>query len=690
MIQFHFDFQGSGLFFSFLLLSGSLLALVSLRISDKSFQGVWRYGLLGIRTLAFILLLFLFFDPEFSGELLRQQERRTGLIIDDSRSMSTAWASGELSLPKALQTIQERLRGRTELDLYTSSGKALGRLSQLDFSEPFTELRAPVSDQRLEEYHSFFLVSDGYFNSGAAPADQPWVQNIPVYPILPLPGVNSQSLEIVRLATGPRPQAGQDIPVRIHLRQIGLTGTWVDATVHWKGSLIGTGSAKLDHAVVTLRIPVKFEHSGHQPLKIQVQDRSGEFAVEKSLDLDVEPDRTGVWILSESLSPLVKFLARSFPDTVYATELFTATHPDGLPAVPTGEQDPDLVVLVDAERFLGETAWGARLTDLFRDPIALIIFNTRGQVPASQLLTNFEITSREMTGSQTQLTVFEGQDYRSSPIRLEYLSQTGDHRDPDWLALPPLQRPPRIWSSAGMTTLLTASSGTEQIPLLGVDAEHSLAILNGEGVWRWFLRPPGDQQFSVFWRELVAAILRIREFRPVQLQVDAAQVYEGVPVPGTVQVRNFKGQSLHDVQPRVFTMGGDGDGGERTIPVHRENSGVFRFEFTPGRSREVTLISEVRRAGEPWGADTLSLPVSSFDPELQSRGIDRMALAALAGPGGGKILDLAELDDLELPGGSYLEHRSWDFAGTKQARYLLILITLLALEWIWRRRRGLL
>jgi uncharacterized membrane protein len=263
-----------------------------------------------------------------------------------------------------------------------------------------------------------------------------------------------------------------------------------------------------------------------------------------------------------------------------------------------------------------------------------------------------------------------------------------------WSQLPPLAAvvaagAPR--PGAQVLAVAGASAG-EARPLIATQRYgHGRAmVFAGEASWRWrMLLPAKDTTHEVIWRQMTRWVASGAS-EPVEIPALS------VSLPGTTEtvsvlVRNREFNAIGDAQVivRVREPGGQ----ERSFPAALADprEGRYTAAVRFDQAGVYTVAADVQRGSERLGTATRPTLVGGFDVEMSEPRLNESVLRRIAETTDGRYVTAADADSLPAVlresgvGSPPMEMRDlWNTAWS-----LLAIVTLLAVEWVMRRRVGL-
>lgn len=264
-----------------------------------------------------------------------------------------------------------------------------------------------------------------------------------------------------------------------------------------------------------------------------------------------------------------------------------------------------------------------------------------------------------------------------------------------WDGLPALAAAASLGTARpGASVLATTSAAGASRPLIAVQryGEGRSMVFTGEASWRWrMMLPSSDRSYETFWRQSVRW-LALGATDPVAV-FPAAAAGVGEPVVIRTAVRDATFTSIRDAEVQVQLSGPDGRMVEARAALEAGDSGaeLFAATFTPEQPGLYRVGVTARRGREEVGAASSTLLVGGADVEMAQPRLNTAVLERLASETGGQMIDagafgptLAALQTAAPAAALAARRDLWHSAWS-----LLLIISLLAAEWLLRRRWGL-
>ena len=693
-----------------------------------------RWLVLGLRLLALGCLALVALNPGAWRQLSEPARQRWALLIDRSRSMSTADVEGKSRWQAALtQARAARAEAKTPeaMELYTFADglesttlDALGKSAPEGRSSDLLGALQRVLDQaaaRGTPLTGVLLLSDGRQVGGVGHVDvavRASARNVPVYTMTLGGAVQVPDLRIEAVRRHVVAFKGQPVPIAVDVSDTGM------GAVRLNVRLRTTAGAVLEERAVELkdgeRVRVRFEpkapeQAGYLPLVAELVGGPGDKRPDTdqvAIGLQVIDTRLRVFLAegepfwdSKFLVQLLRKLPfadvtsvyRLAPDRFFRVETDLAKASEApvaqFPETDAALEAYDLVVIGKGAEYLLTTERIARLRRFVTEHGGCLLF-ARGKPYRREMP---EMESLEAVVWETPL---EG-SFRVQPTAAgeeaglfgETLPGVGDLL---WQRMPVLKQLQGVRPTGAFAQVLAeGSDGGRKVPLLISQriGKGVVVNVNADGLWQWSFFPDvaeAAETYTRLWTQIVQWSATGADFLPGQafaLQADQQSVDPGVPV----RLR-ARGRVERPAGPPVIDVRRDGK------VVRTLQSGAV-----PGTTRLWETLAVLNDPGsyelalhvaaEEGGAPSVTLVVRPPAGEDDNPSADPELMARLANQSGGKSVTPAELaatvhalepHPIVSAHGETIWQPRWD-----RAWLLLLMVALLGCEWFVRRRSGL-
>lgn len=610
------------------------------------------------------------------------------MLIDHSESVPTAWQSDWPTVLKNVEEIADEISRSNEVDWVVADGQNSDKIAGFDdikFDGKFSPFPAkfPLPDQN--QYDAVLLFSDGQFNVGQSPLDADWINHVPIFPILPVDPRLPSGLKIDALIVPDFVQAGDSLTVQLIWHSVGqvsptptLIITDMDSDLEFYKKVLKVGQ--------TVKTKLKISKPGLHHLAFAIESSDNQLLAKGKKMVRVGKFNQNVVIIADALTPLVGVIQRSLLDTNYTVESLILTKQNKflLNVDPEKIASADLLILLDDGALAENPVTLHVIQRIYRDSIPTIIFN-RANSRLDQLISGVQAEKALDQSNFLPILTSEGKDH---PMGIMALPPADARNGIDyWTGLPPLAtsennlvtRGIPLWQKIGAPKSQVTGSLAEDKPLL---------VLNGNGYWRWFFRPAGEDQFDRYWKDVLAYLINRTDLKLVSIEAQNRDINVGDNAPVIVRVRDVEGAPQDfGVTTLVQTQLAN----QKSVPLElrRTGSGIYQTSLNTFENGVYHLEARTELNGKIWGIDTLTVNIAPFSAESQITGVNSLMLDRLAAKSGGKLIHKNEISEIRLPAEKYIVWHQFFWPGLRDQWLMILVVVVLGLEWTFRRRIGL-
>lgn len=701
--------------FALLALAGIAFAVVVYRQTLPPVSP-WRKRTLSLlRAVVLVLVLFVIFEPVLSwinrtdkrGQVLLLVDRSASMEISDGGTVRDSLAKSFLRR-SGWQDLQSR--GSLRTFAFGDSARSMSldsiRSSSADWvgTNPGDAWLAALKASAGDDVGAIVLISDGAQNEGPNPERLASEINVPIYTV----GVGDTTLRrdaiIADILTNDIAYRGAQVPIRVRVRGSGLSGTsgrlrvmdsqsrtLSDEVIQFEGSLFEK----------TVETSFLADKEGELRLSAVLDSLPGEATVDnnrRSRIVRVLDSKYNVLVLAGAPSPDVTFLMQALGrDTTISASALVETR-SGFAGGKSGAMDlvadAELIVLVNYPTTASNSqvlnAVALRLTN---DGIPLLYVGG----PAVSKVASEKFAARLpfewSPKGQPDRVVVRGAS--SHPA----LSAGGELGAP-WADLPP------IFGSAGSvepkaSATVVATVANEVTPELPSGPALLISDLNRRrtaaftvfDIYRWQLGRAKESVDTDFYSNLMsrltAWLLAPTEEKQVKISTDKKVYSSGESVRFQAQVY---GADLKPVNGASVLVGVTGGEREETVSLRDKGNGLYEGQMTASTSGDYAYSGFALTGADTLGKDKGAFVVESFNLEWLDSRARYDVLQAISRNSGGAFFTTERSDSLfeklNLP--SKVVESAREIPLWNRPLLLWILIGLLGLEWLLRKRSGML
>jgi hypothetical protein len=715
---FSVELRGSPFLFVILILLILFWAVFAYRRTVPPVKPGLKILLALLRFSSVAVLLFLIFEPTISYQERRERKPLLPVLIDDTQSMGLKDPSGARTdqLQKVFaDPAWNKLGKRFDLVFFAfdDSVRKLDELSfdRLRLNAVGTDLSAArqslVEEFKGESPSACIVISDGGDNRGRDPIESAGRAGFPIYTIGIGDTATVRDAAIASITGEPVAYVGKpaQLVVRVRAKKMENQSARIELTDEDK-RLIASREIRLpgDNLLTETTLEFTPEKPGDTVLRIRLTTSGEEQSTDNNLrvfPVMVHPSRIRVLTVSGYPGFESMFFQRAASDLsdleITAIDLEGAKRESAAKRINFQEilTKTDVMILIHPPKSQKGRAALERLSRaLEKHPLPVWIWLGR-ESPTGVL--------EKLCGALPMKFI---------PARLSGSGEAVPDRfysvlDPDaefeeaelWDDLPPLQYAPfRIEiqpPAQSLIQLKDPETGQSVTPvLIGWRQDGRRCALSiGSGYWRWSFLNQGLTGGAELYSGLIFRMLRwlnekaVR--KPLQLTTDKALYSSGERVHFNARVFAGDGSPVKSAQVEVNLEGPEGS---TKLLLEPDAFGRYSGSFVPEGVGTYRYFGEAVVDGESAGADSGNFNVEAYNVEKETLRQNRELLQAIARESGGVYLPADSIqtlaDTLSAPPRIVME--GWSRRFFLNWDIFCVLMGLLSLEWLIRKRSGVL
>ena len=671
----------------------------------------WRRALLtALRAAALALVLVLAFDPIWTRITESGEPPLLAVLVDASESLTLGTTGAPPS--ERVRAALAGLPGDDALRFYTFDGEASPRgpalpPESLRFAGERTDIAAALgrveADFAGRNLRGVVLVSDGRSTDGRNPAYLAERFPVPVYTAVAGDSLSSRDVRLARVATNEIAYAGSPLPIRAGVRAVGYAGQRATVTVSEGGRALGQQAVTLaDGGEASVDLTVTPGSPGLRRYTVTVVPLAGEATTRnnsRTVAVRVLDDTRRVLLLAAAPSPDLTALRAALEadrslDVTVRTQRSRGAFYEG--PFPPALDRFDVVVLAGYPGAAADAGATERLAGAIEGGLAAVFVLTR-QTDLGRLAS---LGSVLPVGPSQPRPGFVAATLAVTPAGAEHPVLDLGVEGGRLRALPPLAVSPTRWQlQPGARVLATVRRGATAIdvPLLAVrqSGQVRTAALLGAGSWRWRTLPDDLADLRPAYPALVDRLVRwttaARDRRPVRVRADRTLFGERERVTFTGQVY---GEDVAPIEDAAVAITLRGSGAPTRIAMRPVGNGRYVADAGVRPAGSYTFTAEATRGAAALGQDRGTFGVGALAAEFREPGADLGLMRQVAFRSGGAPVGLDTLGAFvrSLRTSGRLADRPFtreDETPLLTLPWLLaVAIALLAVEWVLRKRFG--
>ena len=680
--------------------------------STPTVAGWRRVALAALRWAALFVVLLLLFDPVWRRVTRTGEPPLLAVLVDDSESLRLG--TGGPTPAARVRAALDGLPADAALRFYRFSSEATPagtrlRGDSLAFRGERTDIAAALArveaDFAGRNLRGVVLVSDGRVTDGRNPAYLAERYPVPVWAAVAGDSVSSRDVRLERALTNDVAYVGSPLPIQAGVRATGFAGQTAPVTVSEGGRTLARQSLAVpaDGAEATADLEVTPTAPGLRRYTVAVGPLPGEATTRnnrQTVTVRVLDDSRRVLVVAAGPSPDLAALRAALEadrslDVAVRTQRAPGQFYEG--PLPEAIGRFDLLVLAGYPSAAADPATAGRLGAAVAGGLP-VVFVATATTDLARLAEAFgdvlPASPQTVRPGAVEVSLAPTAAGESHPV-LDVGVPPGRLS-----ALPPLALSPSRWVlEPGARVLATVRRGgtTLDAPLLAVRQSGDVrsAALLGAGSWRWRTLPDDLGDLRGVYGRLVDRLVRwttaTRDRRPVRVRPDRALFGERDRVTFSGQVY---GENLAPVDDARVVLTVRGPGGPATATMRALGNGRYAADLGVRGPGTYTFTAQATAGGAALGDDRGSFGVGRLAAEFREPGADPALMRQLATRSGGAVVGLDTLGAFVAglrDRGALADRplvREDETPLLDLWPFLALALALLTVEWVWRKRLG--
>ncbi len=680
------------------ILAALLISLTILSYRKKeNLSTTVKTGLIALRSLAFLILIFMLLNPYFRGFEQIREKSRVLLLIDNSNSMDIRKGDyrGAESVIEILDQINIKASEQAQFETYLIGLDVIkGNLDSLSYTESETNLYDAFQLIQDSEFDatSAILISDGIYTIGRDPLFTVSDIRIPVYTIAAGDSSRVSDLIITSLETPAVGFLDTRQPVEVSIRNNGFIGEQTTLGLYLGNTLIQERNIEFaqSEAVRNILFEITPEKEGLNTLELRLRELDGEWTGEnnrKLVNVDVQNNKLRILDLAYEVHPDVGAI-RNLLRSDQNINLHTRTWISGNRYVEDNQlPSPDSLELIIIHG-LPEDPVNRRIMEEYISALPFILFQKplSNELQGSQVYRNF-----------TLIQGFGG----SSEVGLYPAVESDEH---------PIMELPNV-DYDELTPVLSQYRGLETVPgtktLFNLRYQNldtgqpAITIRESTGLrqvhvnsFGWFRMAQSSRNAERAWfKSLVNNMVSWTSDKPdnrrLKIETQNLSFNAGQSVEIKAFLNNESGEVENEGRIDVEIEGSNGR--RRSYSMENEGNGVYSLEIPSGEEGLYAFTATARKGNRVIESRDGEFLISPSNTELINTIQNESLLRQTANLTGGKFYSFDEaanvLRDMNEAGLFRTEQSQREVYAfwVQHPLWFIFVIALLAAEWLTRK-----
>ncbi len=696
------------LFFFFLILLIAYSVYVY-RFTLPPVSNITRFTLTFFRSLALLLLLFIFFEPVLT---LTKKNILTPLnlfFVDNSKSITIKDGTNRIEKVRSLieQINSASISGDKKFYSFGYNVKPLSSdsLLKLDFSETATDFSKIFSsiNQNENNIASVTIISDGVITEGSTPVYSAEKLGIPVFAVGIGDSAQKNDVEIKNVINNEFIYAETPTTILATILNKGYEGITSQISLYENSQLIEQKNFILDASGVN---SVTFDYtpkqSGEKKLTLRIADQKGESTFlnnQKVFYINVLSNKINVLLLAGSPSTDLTFIKNSLleDENLKVNTLTQISSGNFLEQNSQQKLDSaDIIYLIEFPAKLTSEDFLTRLKNKLENKNTPFFLLLSGEVDLNKLnrissLLPFTIQMIDKNYLQVQ------PDIQLSEISNPVFQNNSVN---DWNNLPPVSQPIISLSVKPESKILSKvriNNQPRNNPLIvtrSFGSKRSLAVI-GKDIWKWKLQT-ASKNLTLFDNFIISSTRWLNapeDQRKVKIKTSKKIYSTDETVQFSAQVYDESFNPVNDAEVNIQINNKDQ---KESLVLSSIGGGLYEGSINPGFNGDYFFTGTALLNGKLLGDDKGSFNVGDVDIEMVETRMNYEFLNLLSNQTKGKYFSPEQYNDLINTLDNLNKNSSKEKLSTSEIhlwsdeRLLVIVILLFAIEWFVRKRSGML
>jgi hypothetical protein len=712
---------GSAVFFVLLTCVAVALAVIFYRWSIPPLPRSKRITLAGLRALALTMLLLFLFEPLLRLITRTEQEPVLAVLVDNSQSMTIADRGVERTKPlrdflaknpferfSRLGSVQYFGLSSKLMPIPRFSPDSLSFMDEVtDIASALEQLKTSIAEQNIQ---AAVVLTDGNFNVGKNPLSTAENLGIPLHTIGVGDTTEQRDVLVAKVTTNNIAYAGTRVPVDVRIRSAGYKDEKVEVTVSQGTTVVDRRILELQEGMRDYILSLGYEptEEGVHRYTVTVSSLPGELTQKNnSASFFVRVLKTKLRLLivagapSPDLSATRQILSEDEHFTVRSLIQKNSSEYYEGQMTASSIDSADCIVLIGYPSTTTSSPHVRLLAEEVSQKKKPVLFiGSKSLDPAKVRLIESVLPITISMPSPGEISIFAYVPEKNRSLLLVELH--GAMTLDGWNQLPPIYKSQTVFAAkpeADVVAFAKIQGVALNEPLIAMRniARQKSVEITGHGIWRWRLLAQGNAQTERFLSEFLTNAIRwlttLDEGKNVRISPTKESFTSAEPVEFTAEVYDEQYRPVDGAEVRIEI----GSKGERWETI-MQNIGSGRYEGSIEGlgSGEYTFTGTAVRGETRIGEDRGRFTVGQLNLEFLETKMNKQLLEQMAFRTGATYSNLAGAESLvdtmlahgkfsakELSSSTELELAHWQYAAAA-------LIVLFAIEWIIRKRSGLL
>jgi len=669
-----------------------------------------------LRSIALLLVLIVLLETVL---LFIQQKRNPPIVavaLDTSASMQLSDNKGErdaqlrrllesgiLSEGKSDYVFKYYTFANDAAPLTPADAESLRFLG--DKTNLWKSLQSIIADHLDQNLTNIVLISDGNYNAGGNPARWAEELDVPVHTIALGSAEPVTDLAVQSVDANPFTYVGQTTPISLSLRNSGYENINVPVRLQVDEKIVDEKPIRLKSSISDETVQLNFqpEKDGRQKLTISVAGQADEYTLQnnqQTLYIDVLKSKVNLLLIAGRLSPDITFLKKALNTERYQIQELVQKR-----AGEFYQRQPTVEELASFDQFIFYDFPTPGSNRLFLQHLKHTLERTRqpllfiaGPSVSMPELKRFQdyLPIRSLNPKRQEVLVTPQLTPVGTTHPIMTLSEDGAFSQTLWRELPPVfSQFDVIDLSPGSQVLAYARSAatpnTHPLFSLYTQGTYKSAGIYAYELWRWDFMMKGIDHSNDFFQILMTNLIRWLEIqqRDKRLHVEMDKNTYNYGDPIQMKISAFD-ENLNPLTNATVTVNVQHRSKTTQTIAQSDGQGNFNTNLQATEPGDYKAVVSAQMGDTVLATETILFSVGEYSAELSDLKAQFSTLEGLSRVTGGRFFKVDSLDQFSnaISGEPttttiHKEYELWN-----HHLILLSIFVVLALEWLIRKRRG--
>lgn len=662
-----------------------------------------------LRSLALILLLFIFFEPVLT--LIKKQILTPSnyFFIDNSKSITIKDGTDRIS---NLSSVTEKLNSASingekyfysfASDVHSINNDSLNKLNFNESSTDFSKIFSKIN-QIENNIASITIISDGVITQGSTPIYSAEKIGVPVFTVGIGDSSKKNDIEIKNVINNEFIYSETPTTILATILNKGFAGKTTQISLYENSQLVEQKSVTLDQSGVN---SVSFDYtpkqSGEKKLSIRINSIQGEsnsLNNQKVFYVDVRSNKINVLLIAGSPSSDLTFIknALTSDNNLRVNTLTQITPGNFLEANANAKLDSaDIIYLLGFPTNSTSEDFLNRLANKLENKSTPFFLLLSGDVDIRKLnkINNFlpvsvSLIDKNYLSVQPDIQIAE----IDNPI-------VQNNSSSEWNNLPPINQPIVILSvkpESKVISKVKINNQPRNNPLVvtrNFGSKRSVVLI-GKDIWKWKLQT-ANKNLNLFDSFIISSTRWLNapdDQKKVRIKTSKKIYSSGEVVEFSAQVYDESFNPVNEAEVKVNITG---QIEKEEIVLNSIGAGLYEGTVSLNKNGDYNFSGSALLNNKSLGSDNGSFNIGDIDIEMTETRMNFEFLNQLSDQTNGSFFLPTEINSLIAKLNEINKTATKEKLSTSEIRLwsdewlLIIVILLFALEWFLRKRSGML